>query len=73
LATWNAFCGPSVFLHSQAKLTLPVFLNRYIGIYTNQYGVFFAGTLLAIITPAILFFALEKEFISGLTSGSVKG
>lgn len=73
LATWNAFFGPSVFLHSQAKLTLPVILNRYIGIYTNQYGVFLAGTLLAIIPPAILFFALEREFISGLTSGSIKG
>jgi multiple sugar transport system permease protein len=73
LATWNAFFGPSVFLHSQSKLTLPVILNRYIGIYTNQYGVFLAGTLLAIIPPAILFFALEKEFISGLTSGSIKG
>lgn len=73
LGTWNAFFGPSVFLHTQAHLTLPVILNRYIGVYTNQYGVFLAGTLLAIIPPAILFFALEKEFISGLTSGAVKG
>jgi multiple sugar transport system permease protein len=73
LGTWNAFFGPSVFLHTQAELTLPVILNRYIGVYTNQYGVFLAGTLLAIIPPAILFFTLEKEFISGLTSGAVKG
>lgn len=73
LGAWNSFFGPSVFLHTQAQLTLPVILNRYIGVYTNQYGVFLAGTLLAIIPPAVLFFALEKEFISGLTSGSVKG
>jgi len=73
LGAWNSFFGPSVFLHSQGQLTLPVILNRYIGVYTNQYGVFLAGTLLAIIPPAVLFFALEKEFISGLTSGSVKG
>ncbi len=73
LATWNAFFGPSVFLHTQSQLTLPVILNRYIGVYTNQYGVFLAGTLLAIVPPAILFFALQKEFISGLTSGAVKG
>ncbi len=73
LGAWNAYFGPSVFLHTQAKLTLPVILNRYIGVYTNQYGVFLAGTLLAIVPPAILFFALEKEFISGLTSGAVKG
>jgi len=73
LGAWNSFFGPSVFLHTQAQLTLPVILNRYIGLYTNQYGVFLAGTLLAIVPPAVLFFALEKEFISGLTSGSVKG
>jgi multiple sugar transport system permease protein len=73
LASWNAFFGPSVFLQTQEKLTLPVILNLYIGTYTNDYGIFLAGTLLAVIPPAILFFALEKEFISGLTTGAVKG
>jgi len=32
-----------------------------------------AGTLLAIVPPAILFFALQREFVAGLTSGAVKG
>lgn len=73
LTSWNAFFAPSVFLQSQTKLTLPVILNTYIGVYDNDYGVFLAGTLLAIVPPAILFFVLEKEFISGLTSGAVKG
>jgi len=72
LGTWNAFLGPSIFLQTQAKLTLPVVLNQYVGTYAQQYGVFLAGTLLAIIPPAILFFALQREFISGLTSGAVK-
>lgn len=73
LGNWNAFLLPNVFLHSQDKLTLPVVLNLYLSQYSNEYGVFLAGTLLAIIPPAILFFALQKEFISGLTSGAVKG
>jgi len=73
LGNWNSFFGPSIFLHSQDKLTLPVVLNMYISLYRSDYGVFLAGTLLAIIPPAILFFALEKEFISGLTTGAVKG
>jgi ABC-type glycerol-3-phosphate transport system permease component len=73
LANWNSFFGPSIFLHSQDKLTLPVVLNLYLGQYRSDYGVFLAGTLLAIVPPAVLFFALEKEFISGLTSGAVKG
>jgi ABC-type glycerol-3-phosphate transport system permease component len=73
LSNWNAFFAPSVFLHTQEKLTLPVILNLYLGLYRADYGVFLAGTLIAIIPPAILFFALEREFIGGLTSGAVKG
>ncbi|OPZ15817.1 MAG: L-arabinose transport system permease protein AraQ [candidate division BRC1 bacterium ADurb.BinA364] len=73
LGSWNSFIAPNVFIQTQAKLTLPVILNLYIGEYAQQYGVFLAGTLLAIVPPAILFFALQKEFVSGLTSGAIKG
>ena len=73
LQHWNAFFAPNIFLHSQDNLTLPVILQLYIGQYEEDFGVFLAGTALAIIPPAILFFALQREFISGLTSGAVKG
>jgi multiple sugar transport system permease protein len=72
LGAWNGFLGPNIFLQTQSKLTLPVILNQYIGEYSNQYGVFLAGTLLAILPPAILFLVLQKEFIAGLTTGAVK-
>ncbi|HEY7090245.1 MAG TPA: carbohydrate ABC transporter permease, partial [Tepidisphaeraceae bacterium] len=72
LGTWNSFFAPNVYLQSQINLTLPVVLNQYIEQFRQQYGVFLAGTLLAIIPPAVLFFALQREFISGLTSGAVK-
>jgi multiple sugar transport system permease protein len=72
LGIWNSFLPPNVFLQTQGKLPLPVVLNQFIGTYTQQYGVFLAGTLVAIVPPAILFFALQREFISGLTSGAVK-
>jgi ABC-type glycerol-3-phosphate transport system permease component len=72
LGAWNAFLGPNIFLSSQDKLTLPVVLNQYLGVYLNEYGVFLAGTLLAIIPPAVLFLALQREFIAGLTSGALK-
>ncbi|MBT3376173.1 MAG: carbohydrate ABC transporter permease [Lentisphaerae bacterium] len=73
LGAWNSFLGPQIYIHTQAKLTLPVVLSQYIGIYNQQYGVFLAGTLLAILPPAIIFFGLQREFVSGLTSGAVKG
>lgn len=72
LGSWNAFLAPNIFLQSQEKLTLPVLLNQYLGVYAQHYGVFLAGTLIAILPPALLFLALQREFISGLTSGAVK-
>ena len=50
-------------------------LRRQLGLdrpLLQQYGVFLAGTLLAIVLPAVLFLSLQREFISGLTSGAVK-
>jgi ABC-type glycerol-3-phosphate transport system permease component len=73
LGNWNAFFAPNVFLQSQDKLTLPVVLNLYLGEFRHDQGVFLTGTALAMIPPAVLFFALQREFISGLTSGAVKG
>jgi multiple sugar transport system permease protein len=73
LQHWNAFFAPNVFLHSQDRLTLPIVLRLYISQYHSDYGIFLAGTALAIVPPAVLFLALQREFISGLTSGAVKG
>lgn len=70
---WNAFFAPNVFLHSYDNLTLPIVLRTYLSGYANHMGVFLAGTLLAMVPPAVLFFALQREFISGLTSGALKG
>jgi multiple sugar transport system permease protein len=72
LGAWNSFLPPNIFLTTQSKLPLPVVLNQYIGQYVQHYGIFLAGTVLAMIPPAIVFFALQKEFIGGLTSGAVK-
>lgn len=72
LGNWNSFLAPNIYIQTQRALTLPVVLNQYIGEYQQQYGVFLAGTLIAILPPAILFFALQREFISGLQSGALK-
>lgn len=72
LGAWNSFIGPNIFLQTTYKMPLPVILQQFVGQYQNQYGVFLAGTFLAILPPALLFFYLQREFILGLTSGGVK-
>jgi ABC-type glycerol-3-phosphate transport system permease component len=74
-ASWNSFLWPQIILQNEAKYTLPIGLfnmNAQPG-FQADYGVLMAATLLSVLPVAILFFALQKDFIAGLMSGAVKG
>jgi ABC-type glycerol-3-phosphate transport system permease component len=73
MATWNSFLWPQILLHSASRFTLTVGLTQLVGLYAQQYGMLMAGTLLSIVPVIILFIVLQKEFVSGLTAGAVKG
>jgi ABC-type glycerol-3-phosphate transport system permease component len=75
LSAWNSFLWPQIVLQSETKYTLPIALTNLIGIpgYQQNFGMLMAGTLISILPVVILFFALQKDFISGLASGAVKG
>jgi len=75
LASWNGFLWPQIVLQDETKYTLPIGLNNLIGLpgYQTQYGLLMAGTLLSILPVIVLFFAVQKDFISGLMTGAVKG
>lgn len=73
LGTWNNFIAPQVVLQSPELFPLSVAINNLRGIYGTEYGLIMAGTLLSIAPVMCLFLLLQKEFISGLTSGAVKG
>ena len=73
MGTWNSFLWPQILLHTNELFTGPIGLSQLIGIYSQKYGMMMAGTLLFILPVMALFFALQKEFVAGLTSGAVKG
>jgi ABC-type glycerol-3-phosphate transport system permease component len=71
--TWNNFIGPQILLQSPEKFPLSVAINSLKGVYGQDYGMLMAGTLISIAPILVLFLLLQKEFIAGLTAGSVKG
>jgi ABC-type glycerol-3-phosphate transport system permease component len=73
LASWNNFIAPQIVLQSPEKLPLAVAINNLKGTYTEDYGMLMAGTVISVAPMLILFLLMQKEFISGLTSGAVKG
>jgi ABC-type glycerol-3-phosphate transport system permease component len=73
LGAWNNFIGPQIVLQEPDVFPLSVAINNLRGVYATDYGLIMSGTLLSIAPVMCLFLLLQKEFISGLTSGAVKG
>ena len=73
LNAWNNFIQPQIVLQSPEKYPLAVAIAHLKGFYATDYGLITAGTLVSIAPVMILFLLLQKEYITGLTSGAVKG
>ncbi len=73
LGVWNNFINPQIILQNPELYPLSVAINNLRGIYGTDYGLIMAGTMVSIAPVMCIFLLLQKEFISGLTSGAVKG
>jgi arabinogalactan oligomer/maltooligosaccharide transport system permease protein len=74
IGTFNEFILARLFLVDMADRTVAVGLQQFIGgQYSQNWGPFAAGSILASIPIVIIFLSLQKYIVSGLTAGSVKG
>lgn len=73
IGSWNDFVWPLVVLTDPNRYTLQVALSELNGLYTSDYSVIMAGTLLAVLPLLIVFLVGAKQFISNLAAGSIKG
>ena len=73
VSSWNAFLLPLVILSDQANWTLPLGLTNFSTQYSSDTARILAYTTLSLL-PALVFYLLaERQLVSGLTGGSVKG
>ena len=73
MTAWNEFILAGTFMTQQESFTLPVLIHQYVGQYDAEWGHFAAGAILVSLPVMILFYALQKHLVSGLTAGGVKG
>ena len=69
---WNDFFFPLVFITTDARKTLPQGLTVFMGEYSTDWGVLFAGLMLAALPITLVYILLSKQFIAGMTQGAVK-
>lgn len=70
---WNNFMWPLISLTEDEMYTLPVALSSLVGMSRIDYGELLMGTSLSTLPIIVFFLILQRQFISGILSGSVKG
>jgi len=74
IGTFNEFILARLFLVDMESRTVAVGLQQFIGgQFSENWGPFAAGSIIASIPIVIIFLSLQRYIISGLTAGSVKG
>jgi multiple sugar transport system permease protein len=73
--TWiyNEFFWATVLLQTGDKFPITSSLNNLQGQFFTDYNLLSAGSMLAMLPVLVIFFTLQRQFVSGLTLGSTKG
>jgi ABC-type glycerol-3-phosphate transport system permease component len=73
IVTWQEFLFALSFTSTKEMRTLPVGVNDFIGQYGIRYGELMASSVLISLPVILVFFLLQRQFVAGLTAGTVKG
>ncbi len=73
LGAWNQYLWPLVVTQSNSIRTVQIGLRQLSGVSFSQFDVLFAGTVIAAAPIAILLVLFQRQVVTGLTAGAVKG
>lgn len=73
LLCWNEFQLALTLTGETGKRTLPIALYYFKSAFASDYGAMFAATVVVIVPSIITFILFQKQVVSGLAAGSVKG
>lgn len=66
---WNDFLTPLLYLGGSERETIPVRVFSFVGQFVSDYGLVFAGLVLAALPILAIFLVLQKYVIKGFSSG----
>jgi multiple sugar transport system permease protein len=72
MGAWNDFMWPLIVLTDDRKYTLPVAIANLIGEHAQDIELMTAGSVLTVLPVLLLFLALQRTYVEGITLGGVK-
>lgn len=73
VTVYNDFTLPLYFLPGSENVTVQLTLYSYISQFASQWNLLFADVVVITIPPLIMFVFFQRQIVSGLTSGAIKG
>ncbi|GIW03485.1 MAG: sugar ABC transporter permease [Thermomicrobiales bacterium] len=70
---WNDFFLGFILITKPGDMTLPVGIMAFRGTYSTEWGLIFASVTISVLPVVGAYLLLSRQFIAGLTAGSVKG
>lgn len=73
MGTWNDYIKPLIFINSIGKMTVPLGLASMQGLYSTDWPVLMAGTVIALLPVLVVFLLAQEYFVKGITLSGIKG
>lgn len=70
---WNEFIIALTLMSSDDKRPVQVGLHYYLTVLGIEWGEFTAAVILTLLPVVVLFILFQRSFVSGMTSGAIKG
>jgi raffinose/stachyose/melibiose transport system permease protein len=70
---YNDFTGPLYFLPGSENVTAQLTLFSFISQFSSQWNLLFADVLVITLLPLIMFLFFQRQIVSGMTAGAIKG
>lgn len=73
IGVWNNFQVPLYLMSSSKRMTIPMTVFNFYGLYARDWQYVFAALTITILPVVILYLALQQYIVEGMTAGAVKG
>lgn len=73
LASWDEFAWALTIINNPDKRTLPIAISLFQGQHATSWGLVFAASVIAVVPVISIFVTFQRQFVSGLASGALKG
>lgn len=73
LTTWNDFLWPLVSITDDHIQTVTLAAAKLQGKFVTDFGLVMAGATVSFLVPLIVYAVLQRQFVEGVTSSSIKG